>query len=159
MPSLDDLELGLARLQIQFKTLTIVFEYHPERVGMNLQRAALAAARPPHDIGPMVDELANVLAGWDLSRAGAPIPVTADGIGSLPMGISSEMARAIMEDFNDPKSPIASGGPSGSSTPSPPGSRPDDSATAPTGPTSSSVPNGQGSILPISPGSLTPVGA
>src|SRR5262245_51173415 len=139
MPSLDELEDGLARLTASYRNLTITFEYFPERVGMNLQRAIAAVTRPPHDMGPIADELARIISAWDLTRHGAPIEITPEGVGSLGMGISSAIGGAIMEDFHDPKSPrsleISSASP-GSLTDSLPGSRPDASASAPTGPTS-----------------------
>jgi hypothetical protein len=159
MPSLDELEADRARLQATYQRFVVTFEYHPARVSMNLQRALVGAANPPYDVGPLVVELANVLSAWDVTRRSEPVPVTADGIGSLPLGVSSEIAKSIMEDFGDPKSPLSAAAPSASSTASPPGSKPDDSDGAPTGPTSSSGQNGLASTQPISPGSLTPVGA
>lgn len=159
MPSLDDLEDGRARLSAAYKNLTVQFDYYPDRIGMNLQRSIAAVTRPPHDMGPIADELASVISAWDLTRKGEPIPITSEGVGSIGMGISSAIGRAIMEDFHDPKSPLSMVTASALSTVSPPGSRLDASAPAQTGPTSSFEPNGQASIQPISPGSLTPVGS
>jgi hypothetical protein len=159
MPSLDELEAGLARLTATYKTLTVTFDYHPDRVGMNMQRAIAAVSRPPHDMGPIADELAHVLSAWDLTRSGSPIPITADGIGSLGMALSSAIGAAIMEDFHDPKSPRSMAPSSALPTDSPPGSKPDASATALTGPISSSEQNGPGSIQPTLPASPIPVGA
>lgn len=159
MPSLDELEQGVARLKTTYKSLTIAFEYYPDRVGINLQRAIAAVMRPPHDMGPIADELASILSAWDLTRGDAPIPITADGIGSLPMGLSSAIGREIMEDFHDPKSPATLVSASASSTSSRAISGPDASATSPTGPTASSARNGQDSIQPISPDSRTPAAA
>lgn len=161
MPSLDELESGLARLTIAYKSISVTVEYYPERVGIALQRATASVQRPPYDMGPIADELAKVLAAWDITRGNEPVPITADGIGSLGMRLASEIASAIMQDFHDPKSPrsltTAPSAPSEPSTPSPPGWKPDVSVSVPSGPTSSSEPNGPGSIRPISPGSLTPV--
>jgi hypothetical protein len=157
MPSLDELESGLARLTATYKTITVMFDYHPDLVGMNLQRAIAAVTRPPHDMGPIADELARIIETWDLTRHGEPVPITPDGIGSLGLGLSSALGAAIMEDFHDPKSPRSMASPSASSTSSPPGSRPDDSATAPIGPILSSERNGPGSIPPTSLDSLLPV--
>jgi hypothetical protein len=162
MPSLDELEADTARLQALYRNITVTFDYHPARVGMNLQRAIAAVTRPPHDMGPIADELAKILAAWDLTRAGEPIPITPDGIGSLPMGIASAIGQVVMEDFHDPKSPsslTASSASSASSKLSSPISRPDDSAPAPTGPSLSSEPNGPASIRPISLDSPLPVTA
>jgi hypothetical protein len=153
MPSLDELEQGLARLTTTYKSISITFEYHPDRVGMNLQRAIASVTRPPYDMGPICDELALVLSAWDLTRNGEPIPTTAEGLCSLPMGISSAIGREIMEDFHDPKSPLTPDQASASSTSSLAGSQPADSATAQTSPTSSSEPNGQASIPLPSPAS------
>jgi len=151
MPSLDELEAGIARLATPYKGVTITFDYYPERVGLNLQRAVAAATRPPHDVGPIADGLAYVLAAWDLTRHGEPIPITPDGVASLAIGISGAIGAAIMEDFNDPKSPRSMVSRSESSTDLPPGSRPDESASAPTGPISFSERSGQDSIRPTSP--------
>jgi hypothetical protein len=159
MPSLDELEAGVARLQAAYKTLTVTFEYYPDRVGMNMQRAIAAVMRPPHDMGPIADELALVLCGWDLTRNGEAIEITPEGVGSLGMGLSSAIGAAIMEDFHDPKSPRSTASMFASSTDSPPGSRPASSGPAPSGPMSSSARNGRGSTLPTSPASLAPVGA
>jgi hypothetical protein len=159
MPSLDELESGIARLTVPYKTISITIDYYPDRVGMNLQRAIAAVTRPPFDVGPVADGLAHVLAGWDLTRNGEPIPLTSDGIGSVGMSISTAIGGAIMEDFHDPKSPRSTATPSASSIVSLPGSKPDGSATAPTGPTSSSVPNGAASIPQTWPDSQVPVGA
>ena len=159
MPSLDELESGTARLSVPYRTITITIDYYPDRVGMNLQRAIAAVSRPPFDVGPVADGLAHVLAGWDLTRNGEIIPITPEGIGSIGMSISTAIGGAIMEDFHDPKSPRSTAAPSASSTSSPPGWRPDDSATAQNGPTSSFERDGAGSIPPTSPGSPIPVGA
>ena len=160
MPSLDELEAGLAVLTVRYKTIDVTFEYHPDRVGMNLQRAIAAVTRPPYDVGPVADGLAHVLAAWDLTRNGEPIPLTPEGIGSVGMSISTAVGGAIMEDFHDPKSPRPTAAtPSASSTVSLPGSRPDGSGTAPTGPTSSSAPNGSASTPPTLPDSPILVGA
>jgi hypothetical protein len=159
MPSLDELESGRARLSATYQSITVNFEYFPDRVGMNLQRGIAAVTRPPHDMGPIADELANILAAWDLTRKGEPIPITPEGIGSLPMGISSAIGREIMEDFHDPKSRLSMVTASASSTVSPPSSRPDASDSVPTGLTTSYEQNGRASIQPISQGSLTPVGS
>lgn len=158
MPSLDELEAGVAALTVTYRNIAIAVEYHPDRVGMAMQRALANATEPPYQVGPVVDQLALVLRSWDLTRNGETVPITPDGIGSLPMGVSSAIGRAIMEDFNDPKSPIATDAASASSTPSPPISEPDASATAPTTPTSSYAPNGQGLTPQISPDSLIRVG-
>lgn len=159
MPSLDELEAGRAVLTVPYKGIIITVEYYPDRVGMNLQRAIAAVSRPPFDIGPVADGLAHVLCGWDLTRAGEPIPITSEGIGSVGMSISTAIGGAIMEDFHDPKSPRSTATPSASSIGSPPGSKPDGSASAPSGPTSSSAPNGAASIQPTWPDSQVPVGA
>jgi len=159
MPSLDELEAGLARLTVPYKTISITIDYYPDRVGMNLQRAIAAVTRPPFDVGPVADGLAHVLAAWDLTRNGEPIPLTPEGIGSVGMSISTAVGGAIMEDFHDPKSPRPTASPSASSTVSPPGSKPDGSGSAPTGPTSSSAPNGSASTPPTLPESPILVGA
>lgn len=159
MPSLDELEAGIARLSTTYKSITITFDYYPDRVGLSLQRAVAAATRPPHDVGPIADGLAAVLAAWDLTRRGEPIPITADGVASLAVGISGAIGAAIMEDFHDPKSPRSMVSASESLTDSPPGSKPDASASALTGPTSSSGRNGRDSTQPTSPASPTLVGA
>lgn len=157
MPSLDELEAGLAVITVRYKTIDVTFEYHPDRVGMNLQRAIAAVSRPPHDVGPICDELARVLSQWDLTRGGEPIPITTAGIGSLGVGLAGAIGSAIMEDFTDPKSPRPTASELASSTSSPPGSRPASSGSAPTGDTSSASPDGPASIQPSSPGYLTPV--
>ena len=159
MPSLDELEADLARLSATYHNVTVMFDYHPARVGMNLQRAVASVTRPPHDMGPIADELAKVLSAWDLTRGGEPIPVTADGIGSLPMGLAAAIGQNVMEDFHDPKSPSSlerSSAPSAPIPPSSPSSRPESSATVPSGQTSYSERNGQASILPNSSDSITP---
>jgi hypothetical protein len=157
MPSLDELEAGTARLSATYQNITVTFTYYPARVGMNLQRAIASVTRPPYDMGPIADELSKVLEGWDLTRHGELIPISAEGLGGLPMGISSAIGREIMEDFHDPKSPIPTGGSIAPSPSSPPISRDPDSATARPGPTSSYEQNGQASIPPTLAGSLIPV--
>jgi hypothetical protein len=162
MPSLDELEADTARLTATYRNITVTFDYCPMRVGMNLQRAIAAVTRPPHDMGPIADELAKILSAWDLTRAGESIPITPEGIGSLPMGIASAIGQQVMEDFHDPKSPSSlapSFASSPSPAPSPSTSRPADSDSAPSGPTSSSEANGQASIQPISLDSPLPVTA
>lgn len=162
MPSLDELEADTAKLSATYQNLTVTFTYHPARVGMNLQRAIASVTRPPYDMGPIADELASVIEAWDLTRNGESIPITGEGIGSLPMGIASAIGQQVMEDFHDPKLPsslVRSLASSPSPAPSPPTSRPDDSASAPSGPTSSSEPNGQASIRQSLPDSPIPVTA
>lgn len=154
---LDALESGRAELSATYKSLTVNFHYYPERVGMNLQRALAAVTRPPHDMGPIADELANIVAGWDVKRGGVSVALTPEGVGSLPMGVSSAVGRAIMEDFNDPKSPTTADIPSGWSTASPATSEPEvNSASAPGLPSPSSTPAGPASHPGISPDSPTP---
>lgn len=159
MPSLDELESGLASLTVNYKNLAINITYYPDRVGINLQRAIAAVTRPPHDMGPIADELAKLLASWDLTRHGELIPISADGLGGLPMGIASAIGREIMEDFNDPKSPVTTGRSIEPSPSLPPTSKDQSSATAHSGPTSSSEPNGQDSIRLTFADSPIPVGS
>lgn len=155
---LDALESGRAELSATYRNLIVHFHYHPERVGMNLQRALAEVTRPPHDMGPIADELANIVAGWDIKRGGVSIPLTPEGVGSLPMGVSSAVGRAIMEDFSNPKSPTTEAIPSLWLTPSPDtSSREESSATAQSSPSSSSTPAGQDSNPgPLSDGQTPP---
>jgi hypothetical protein len=155
MPSLDELESGIAHLSVPYKGLTVEIDYYPDRVSMNMQRAIAVLSRPPHDVGPITEELALVLADWDLTRGGEPVPITPDGVGSLGIALSSAIGGSIMEDFNDPKSPRSTGSTSASLTDSPPGSKPDASAGVPTGPISSSARSGRDSTRRTSPDSPT----
>ena len=157
---LAELEQNRARLTASHRSIVVTFDYYPERVGMAFQRALAAASRPPHDVGPIADQLPGIVAEWDLTRGGQPIPITAEGIGSLPMGISSAIGRAIMEDFGNPKSPVSMAATSASSTPSPATSSPAAAwATAPTSPSPSSTPAGQDSSPGTSSGFPIPAGS
>lgn len=157
---LDDLERGRARLDVDYKGQPLVVEYYPERVGMRTQRAIVAVANPPYDTGLLIDELCSLLASWSLTRGGALVPIDAAGVGSLPMALSMDIAKAIMDDFRDPKSPILTATPSPSPTPSPAISEPAERwATAPTSLSPSSTLDGLGSLPGSTSGSPVRPGA
>jgi len=157
---LEALEANRARLHVPYREQELTIEYQPERVGMNLQRAWLRLGQPPHDPAPLLEQLAMILLSWDLARGGEPLAITLDVLGALPVVLTGQIAQAILEDFGDPKSPLRTASASASSTPSPITSTPaDDSERAPVSPSSSSTPNGQDSLLGISPGSQVPVHA
>lgn len=144
---LDALQAGRAQLSATYNGFVVNFEYHPARVGMNLQAALAGATQPPYDVGPITRELAAVLAGWDIQRGGQPVPATAEGIGSLPMVLGSAIGQSIMQDFTDPKSPTTADIPSGWWTPSLATSEPaDSSASVQSSPSSSSTPSGPASL-------------
>lgn len=156
---LDALEDGRAGLTVTFRGLTANVVYYPLRVGLNLQRGLAEAAVPPYPPGQLLEELPKVLVEWDVRRKGELVPITPDGVGTLPLGLSSAVARAIMEDFGDPKSPVATPPPdSPSPTPSPAtSSTAGEWATAPSSPSPSSTPAGPASPSGTTSDSQTPV--
>lgn len=155
---LDALEQNLARVTVTFRGQAATVHYAPLAVSLDLQRGMASLATPPHNPGPMVDELARVVTWWDVVRKGELVPITAEGIGSLPIELGLEIARAIMEDFRDPKSPLAIPPPAPPSpTRSPATSEPAaGSATAPSSPSPSSTPAGPASPSGTTSGSPTP---
>ena len=152
---LDALEANRARLHVPYKDQELTIEYQPERVGMNLQRAWLRLGQPPHDVEPLLEQLATILLSWDLSRGGEPLPLTTDVLGALPVALTGTIAQNILEDFADPKSLRKTETASASSTRSRTTSTPaGDSATARTSRSSSSTHNGRESLRGSSPDSL-----
>ena len=149
---LDALERNLASVTATYKGQTATVVYYPERVGLNLQRGLAEAAVPPYQPHVLLDELPKIVVDWDIRRGGEPVPITPEGLGTLPLLVTSAIASAIMEDFRDPKSPTATLPPaSPSPTPSPATSAPaDGSATAQPSPSPSSTPAG-----PASPPGIT----
>ncbi len=89
--------------------------------------------------------LTELLASWDLVRAGAPIPLTAEGVETIPLPIKLKIVRAVEADVLNPTI----------TAPSPPASAPTATSSAGTPPAASSAePNGH-SAIPIGSGSAT----
>lgn len=152
MPDLHELEAGRARLVVPFRDLEIAIEYHPERV-TGRTMAALRRAQTDNDPTAIFGELVSLIAEWDLTRDGEPVPITPDGVHSLGALVTMALILGILGDFADPKSRIATGGgrTSASQKPSPPTSlAAARSATAQSTRGSSSTPNGPESIPGLS---------
>lgn len=157
---LDAFEQDRAAVIVTFKGQAATIEYRPLLVSFNLQRGMALMSEPPHDPSVAIAELAKVISGWDLSRHGDVLPITAETIGSLGLGLGGAICRAILEDFSDPKSPLATLPPAAASaTPSPATSSPDPAwATVPSSPSPSSTPNTLASPSGTSSVSQTPEG-
>lgn len=119
MPDLHELEAGRARLVVPFRSLEIVVEYHPDRVSGRTM-AALRRAQVDNDPSAIFAEVGQLLAAWDLTRDGEPIPITEDGVQSVGALVTLAIVMAILGDFADPKSRVttAVGASSPSSRPS-----------------------------------------
>lgn len=110
---------------------TAVVEYHgeafnvayrPEKYDANMQAKMMQVSRSS-EFGPLLELLMEMLISWDLTDAGQPVPITPETLGSLPLNLLAEVARAVMREAisGDPttQTPTATDG-SRSSNGSPP---------------------------------------
>ena len=161
------LEHGYGECDVEFNGHTIVVRYRANlnnRALIAMKRVAVGVAtlfgeqRFP-DIEAIIDELLHVLLpsgpdvpeerrGWDITREGVSIPITADELIDLPPGLPTAMLLAIMRDVNDPNRRRPSDSTSSRGAASPPIESPIITA-------SSSPLNGQGSLPGPSEGMTT----
>lgn len=157
MPDLAALRSNSARLTVDYGGATFAVDYRFADVGPRThetQRKMQAG-----DMEALYAELAHLVAAWDATDAGVPVPTTADGFRSAGVGVCIALWNAILPDVGNPT--VA---PSGAVTHSSSGSSPTaDSAPAPTTTPSFATPNGSGShpgSWPASAGPpATPVGS
>ena len=86
------------------RTLTVqglTFSYRPDAITPNSLRAILMAAEGDDaidSIGAYQETIPMFLDSWDLEDGGEPIPVDAEGVGSVPLAILDLVFGAIMDD-------------------------------------------------------------
>ena len=100
---LEEIESETAEAEATIGDRKLKLTYRPncwtpklEEEAMNIQQGQQA--------GPMlITMLSNVLSSWELTRNGAPVPVTPEALATVPMRILTAALDGIAVALNPPK--------------------------------------------------------
>lgn len=111
--------IDLAALRQKSKPLAVPFgddvvsiEYYPGKVTPEYQTKIkrLRSARDDADEAEQWEVLLAVVAKWDITDGGRPVPLDASGMNTVPTSILGEILSAVLEDMApNRKSAAASG--------------------------------------------------
>jgi hypothetical protein len=151
------LAAGVAHVSIPYAAETLEVDYRPELVtGRTFGLLAAAGRGGTIDLEALYAELGRLIAGWDLTDGGEPVPTDAAGLERLGMGLVGTILQAILADAAQNPTRAAVTRPTATAATSSGSSRTVDSALGPITTASSPPPSGPASTPPISPASPTP---
>lgn len=114
MPDIDSLYSGTAHTTAIIRPgYEIAVEYDPRKHDQ-LMAARLVHIAETKDLEAITDGLLTMLVGWDLTRGGAPVPITQDELELIHPTILQSVLGAIQTDMFTPKN--ANGSPTTSPT-------------------------------------------
>lgn len=90
-------EQEVAETTLDYKGQSLGLKYYPAAVTPKFM-GKLKEAETTGDQDALSNGLGDILSGWDMTRAGDPLPPDADTLSSLPFGLLGEIFRAVMED-------------------------------------------------------------
>lgn len=122
---LGDLLARVAEVDVDYGDGSFAVRYRPEAITVDLVEALGAdEGDDVRRLALLVDVLARVVAGWDVTEEGIPLPVTPECLRRFPLRMLVAVVAAITADVADPNRTTAR---EVAATPSPSGS----SAAAP----------------------------
>lgn len=83
-----------ATTEVPFLGETVRLDYRPALLTRD-RLAALDAENVDEDTAATF--LCDVLAGWDLTNDGEPLPITVEGLGKVPFPLLKEMMKGLVE--------------------------------------------------------------
>ena len=105
---LAKLQAKAARVSVDFDGETIDVEYRPHRYD-NAMQLKLGSLREVPAFDPLIEALADLVCGWDVTDGGKPLPANATTLARFPVMLLLKITGAIMDDVvakkNAPNSP------------------------------------------------------
>lgn len=151
------LAAGIAHLAIAYTDETLEVDYRPELVtGRTFGLLARAGRGEGLDLGALYAEMTRLIASWDLTEDGVPVPIDPGGLERLGMALLGSILQAIVADAAQNPTRAAGRQTRGTAATSNGSSPMAASGPAPTFTTSSSPPSGHTFTPPTSPASPTP---
>lgn len=90
------LATNVASTDVDFGESTITVKYRPSvATPANLKAVA---ADPDDEVGPFIDFLIKLVVDWDITNGGEKVPLTVEGVDSVPMAILQQVMRGVMAD-------------------------------------------------------------
>lgn len=86
-------------ISVEYAGEIIRVTYAPAKVTPAWERGFQEALKDEWRTRALVDALAEILVGWDLTEEGAPLPVTRESLARLPLDLLGAIFSAIMEDL------------------------------------------------------------
>lgn len=93
-------------VKVDYADESMIFTYAPERMDSRMMMRIRTAG--VQDLEPLADILAELITHWSLTYEGEPMPIDKDSLLSLPFGLMSDIAGALLEDLNSGKAPTPS---------------------------------------------------
>ena len=126
------------RVQFEIAGQTGWVDYRPNYYTLRFNTELERLHRAAGDLSRLAPLLTSLFADWDLENGGVKIPVTEEGIASLPLVLLNTIDGAIMADMEIPSEDEKKG--SSAPTSEPPTGSSEDSTISPNG--------SDGSVLP-----------
>lgn len=107
MPDLSELKSMTRSVTVDFFGVPIEVQYRPAAMTVELEERLFAGAPEGEDARSWVlAGFQQVIAGWDVTEGGEPVPITAEGLRQVPSRVLWETLVQIGRD----QSPGKSGG-------------------------------------------------
>lgn len=98
MPSLSDIVADEAIVILPFGADKVTVGYHP---GVLTTKNIKLIQSNDSDPNTVIDFTCKLIASWDLTDGGAPIPITPDGVDGIPIMILKRIVTACMADAGE----------------------------------------------------------
>lgn len=109
---LDQLQKRSARVTVEYGEDTVVLTYRPERIDAATARRLRKLVESPEQEEDLVEILAVLIADWDITQSGKPLPVTPESLRKIPIALMGSLASGIFTDVAAAKK-VASPSPAG----------------------------------------------
>ena len=95
MPSLQEIVADISTVILPFGADKVTVGYHP---GVLTTKNIKMIQGNDSDPNSVIDFTCLLIANWDLTDGGEPIPVTPEGVDTIPIMILKKIVTACMED-------------------------------------------------------------
>lgn len=99
---LASLDANVANAAVQWGSDTINVRYKPSiATPGRLQTVMNSMESDDADISGFVGFISDLLEGWDILRAGTPIPTTPEGVSDVPIPVLRKIITTVMAEAQD----------------------------------------------------------
>lgn len=98
---LTQLATNVATVTVPFGDTTIDVRYRPSVATPSRMQAVSNMGPDDDEMGVFVDFMADLLVGWDIVKSGASVPVTPEGISTVPMSVLQKVMTGVMADASN----------------------------------------------------------